>query len=72
MTEARGRTFRRAGLLFEAASMLVMLGTQRGQVTFWQTYGLNPNIVLPLCFGIGILLWIVGTLAIYKDRTQGN
>ena len=52
--------------------MLLMLGTQRGQVTFWQTYSLNPNIVLPLCFGIGILLWITGTLAIYKDRTQGN
>ena len=72
MTEASGRTFRRAGLLFEAVSMLLMLATHRGQVPFWKQSGLDPNVILPIVFGVGVLLWFTGTLAIRKARRQND
>ena len=52
--------------------MLGMLATHRGQVPFWKEYGLDPNIILPMVFGVGVLLWLTGTLAIRRARKQNN
>ncbi len=52
--------------------MLLMLATHRGQVPFWKQSGLDPNVILPIVFGVGVLLWFTGTLAIRKARRQND
>jgi len=70
MTEAGGQFFRRVGLVLEVASMLLMLATHRGNVSLWERTGLDPNIVLPVLFGVGVLVWMTGTLALRKKRKE--
>ena len=70
MSEAAGQLFRRVGLLFEVASMLIMLATHRGNIPFWNQTGLDPNVVLPMTFFVGVLLWTTGTIAIRRARRE--
>ncbi len=50
--------------------MLTMLITNRGNASFWKQTGLNPNVVLPLMFGTGVLLWLTGTLILRGARVE--
>ncbi len=65
-----GRSLKTLGHVIEAVAMLAMLGTLRSRVEFWDRAGLNPNVVLPCIFGIGIACWIAGTLILRMERAK--
>jgi hypothetical protein len=40
----------------------------RGQREFWQKSGLDPVLTLRLGLGIGILIWVTGTILMFRAR----
>lgn len=68
MGSLSGQTLRRAGILIEGVSMLGILSARRGNDAIWQQTGLDPNIALPVAFGIGFAVWIAGTVRIRQER----
>jgi hypothetical protein len=70
---ATGQILRRVGLLFEALCLLGLISVQRDPQFRLQTFaGLNQVQYMKLGLGVGILLWVVGTLAIHWPRRSNN
>jgi hypothetical protein len=70
MTSAHGQILRRIGLVIEALCMLGLLGLARGRVDIWNGFPIDPSRFLTISLGIGLLLWVAGTVAIYSGRKR--
>jgi hypothetical protein len=66
------QALRRLGLALEAVAMLAMIGTNRGQIDFWDRIGIDAGKALPVVFAIGFALWITGTLTVRKLKRQAD
>lgn len=68
MTAGTGQFLRRLGLLIEAASAFAMVSSGRDQSGFWSRLRMDPNVALPVLFGLGVVCWVVGTVTIRAAR----
>ncbi len=66
MTAATGQTLRRLGLLIEAVTMLTLLSLWRGNAEFLKGSRVDPATVLMAVFGLGLVMWVVGTETIRR------
>ena len=71
-TLALGQALRRLGLIVEAASVVGVLAVRRGDVDFWQKANLDPGVVLPSAFVLGLVLWAAGTETIRRARRRAD
>jgi len=70
MSVTQGQLCRRIGLIIEAASILGMLATTRGQIHFGAGLGVDPSVAFASGLAFGFFLWGVGTFFILRGRRR--
>lgn len=70
MTAATGQVLRRTGLVVELLCMFGLLSARQGKLASWGRLGVDPSTALGVGFGLGFVVWAVGTFAIYRARGE--
>ena len=70
MSRGTGQMLRLGGMVIEAVSVFLLLGVRRGDVGLWKQTGLDPSVVLPAAFLVGLATWVTGTLALSRHRKR--
>ena len=72
MTPARGLILKQVGLVIEVLCMLGLFGLARGRVDVWKGFPVDPSRFLMSGLGVGLLLWVTGTVAVVSGRRKSN